>query len=352
MSMRSPGGRAPRPRGVSLRYLAGVVIGVAVLAALFSQRGDLRGVSHEFSHLSPAWSGASILAELASILSFAYLQRVVLESGATTMGLGRLLAISLANNAIANTVPGEPAVSSAYRYREYRRRGASAAAASWTILTIIIAQAIGLSLLVLLGVVVSLLSGSRATSTGVAVTGLVVVLAAGAVLVRRDVLIRVLEGVVQFLRRASGRPSGRLGERLVTTLQRMKEIRLGVADTLTVVTLATLVWSLDFACLLCAFAAVHAPIPGDGVLLAYGVAQIVAVLPLVPGGIGLVEGSLAVILVAYGAARVPTLSTVLVYRFVNYWLAVAVGWLAFAALALVPTRRGEDVTLARDTEES
>ena len=350
MSMRSPEGRAPHPRAVTLRYLAGVVIGVLVLAALFSQRGDLRGVSHEFSHLSPGWLGASILAELASILSFAYLQRVVLENGATTMGLGRLLAISLANNAIANTVPGEPAVSSAYRYREYRRRGASAAAAGWTILTIIIAQAIGLSLLVLLGVVVTLVTGARATSTGVAVSGLVVVLAAGAVLVRRDLLLRVLEGVLRLIRRASGRPSGRLGERLATTLQRMSEIHLGVAATLGVVALATLVWSLDFACLLCAFAAVHAPIPGDGVLLAYGVAQIVAVLPLVPGGIGLVEGSLAVVLVAYGAARVPTLSTVLVYRFVNYWLAVAVGWLAFAALALGPTRRGGDVSLARDAE--
>ena len=67
-----------------------------------------------------------------------------------------LFLLTLANDAIANTVPGEPAVSSAYRYRYYRRHGASGASAGWTIFTILIAQAIGMSLLLLLGVVVAL----------------------------------------------------------------------------------------------------------------------------------------------------------------------------------------------------
>ena len=106
----------------------------------------------------------------------------------------------------------------------------------------------------------------------------------------------------------------------------MHEFELGPGATVGIVAVATVTWFLDFCCLLCAFGAVHAPVPHDGVLLAYGVAQIVAVLPIVPGGLGLVEGSLAVILVAYGAHRVPALSTVLVYRFISYWLAVVVGW--------------------------
>lgn len=53
---------------------------------------------------------------------------------------------------------------------------------------------------------------------------------------------------------------------------------------------ANLTWTLDVVRLLCAFGAVHAPIARDGVVLAIGVAQIVAVLPLVPRGLGLVEG--------------------------------------------------------------
>jgi hypothetical protein len=68
------------------------------------------------------------------------------------------------------------------------------------------------------------------------------------------------------------------------------------------------------------------------VLLAFGVAQIVASLPLIPGGIGLVEGSLAVILVAYGAHRAPALAVVLVYRFLTFWLVITIGWIAIAVI--------------------
>lgn len=336
MSTRVPeDGDARAPvRWPVVRYVVGVIIGVAVLFVLYSQRGDLSAVAHEMAHLDPSWMAASMAAQVASILAFSYLQRIVLASGDTTIGVARLFAVSLANNAIALTVPGEPAVSSAYRYREYRRHGASAALAGWTILTIMIGQAIGLSLLLLTGVVVTLAAGTHGDPTGVAVVGLLIVVAAGAVLVRRDLILATLEGVVRIAQRVSGHPTGGLSRRVSATLRRMREMRPRRAATIGIVALATLTWSLDLACLLCAFAAVRAPIPHDAVVLAYGVAQVVAVLPIVPGGLGLVEGSLAVVLVAYGAARVPTLSAVLAYRLVDYWLAVAVGWLAVGLLAL------------------
>jgi putative heme transporter len=93
------------------------------------------------------------------------------------------------------------------------------------------------------------------------------------------------------------------------------------------------VWACDFACLLCGFRAVHAAVPWHGVLLAYGAAQVVTALPVVPGGLGIVEGSLAVILAAYGADRVPAISAALAYRLVSFWLAVAVGWVSVVVIA-------------------
>jgi hypothetical protein len=68
------------------------------------------------------------------------------------------------------------------------------------------------------------------------------------------------------------------------------------------------------------------------VLLAFGVSQIVASLPFIPGGIGVVEGSLAVILVAYGTAKVPALAVVLFYRLLTFWLAILVGWACIGAI--------------------
>src|ERR1700691_6405095 len=315
-----------------VRYVVGIAIGIVVLVVLVSQRGDLVSVWHQLARVNWAWAIAAVAAEATSILAFSFLQQRVLAASGASIGLASLMAISLANNAIALTVPGEPVVSGAFRFRQYHRRGADDAASGWAILTVIIAQAIGLSLLLLVGVLIGLLTGSNGDLTGLTVFGLVIVLLAGPVLVRRHLLLRFIESLVRLTRRVTGHPRGNFGDRVTSTLEKMHEFELGAGGTVGVAAVATLTWFLDFCCLLCAFEAVHAPIPHDGVLLAYGVAQIVAVLPIVPGGLGLVEGSLAVILVAYGAHRVPALSTVLVYRFISYWLAVVVGWLSFGAI--------------------
>ena len=68
------------------------------------------------------------------------------------------------------------------------------------------------------------------------------------------------------------------------------------------------------------------------VLLAFGVSQIVASLPIIPGCLGIVEGSLAVILVAYGAQKVPALAVVLVYRLLTFWLVIVVGWISIGVI--------------------
>jgi uncharacterized protein (TIRG00374 family) len=338
MSIEAPEMRSRIYRWQVIRFVAGVAIGVVVFVVLFTQRDDLAASWRQLAKLDWAWALCAIAVEFISVVVFAALQRRVLDSVGARVGLAPLVAISLANNAIALTVPGEPAVSSAFRYRQYRRHGASGAVSGWAILTIIIAQAVGMSTLLLVGVVVSLATGSHGDLTGVTLIALVVVIAAGALLVRRTLLLKFIDAMVRASQRVTGHPKGNLASRVSATLTKMREFRLGSGATTVIVALATLTWSLDFCCLLCAFAAVHAPIPFDGVLLAYGVGQIVAVLPIVPGGLGLVEGSLAVILVAYGAHRVPALSTVLVYRFVSFWLSIVVGWITFGFISLIAHR--------------
>jgi putative heme transporter len=219
-----------------------------------------------------------------------------------------LMILSLANDAIANSVPGEPVVSSAYRYRYYRRQGASGAVAGWTVFMVLIAQAIGMSLLLLLGVIVALAGATSAADVSVAVVGLAIVGAAIVVLSRRDVLLRLAGALVRALRRVTGHPRGSVGLRIDAALARMREIPLSTRSAAAVVAIGAGVWFCDFLCLVCVFRAVHARIPWYGVLLAYGAAQVVGSLPVVPGGLGIVEGSLAVILAAYGAGRVPAVS--------------------------------------------
>ncbi|MGH3304334.1 MAG: lysylphosphatidylglycerol synthase transmembrane domain-containing protein, partial [Streptosporangiaceae bacterium] len=181
--------------------------------------------------------------------------------------------------------------------------------------------------------------GASPAGLGVTAVGLVVVVAAGAVLVRRDLVLRLASGFAGRLRRRAGRRPGGVLARVEATLVRMRDIPLSPRSTVRVVALATAVWVLDFLCLVCSFGAVHAAVPWRGVLLAYGAAQVAGSLPVVPGGLGIVEGSLAVVLVGYGASRVPAVSAVLAFRIVNYWLAIAVGWASVGLVALQSRRR-------------
>lgn len=316
-----------------LRYAVGILIGSVVLWLLFGKRGELAAAWRQLSGAAPGWVALAIAAESASLLAFAWLQHRVLRLSGTTIPMPGLFALALANDAIASTVPGEPAVSSAYRYRYYRRRGASGASAGWAIFSTLIALAIGMSVVLLLGVAIALAGSTSMAGAGVTIVGLAIVLGAGAVLVRRDLVLALAGAAVHGLRRVTGHPRGSLAARVDGTLARMREIPLSGRSTAGIVVIAAAVWSADFLCLVCSFRAVHTDVPWRGVLLAYGVAQVVGSFPVVPGGLGLIEGSLAVVLVAYGAGRVSAVSAVLAFRIVNFWLPIAVGWISVALIA-------------------
>jgi uncharacterized membrane protein YbhN (UPF0104 family) len=154
------GGRGARD---VIRYGVGLGAGIVILLLLLGKRGELAAAWHQLRTVSAGWLAAAIAAEALSLWTFAWLQRRVLRLSGTSIPMAALMILTLANDAIANTVPGEPAVSSAYRYRYYRRHGASGASAGWTIFTILVAQAIGMSLLLLVGVVVALLGAASAS---------------------------------------------------------------------------------------------------------------------------------------------------------------------------------------------
>jgi hypothetical protein len=90
----------------------------------------------------------------------------------------------------------------------------------------------------------------------------------------------------------------------------------------------------DCACFAFSFLAIGAGIPWKGLLLSYGAGQLAANLPITPGGLGVVEGSITIALVAFGGNRVSTVEAVLIYRILSFWLELVVGWAAAGWLAL------------------
>ena len=67
------------------------------------------------------------------------------------------------------------------------------------------------------------------------------------------------------------------------------------------------------------------------ILLAYAVAGVIGLIPITPGGIGIVEASLAGFLALAGLDGAEAVLATLAYRLVSYWLPMLAGPIAYGA---------------------
>jgi uncharacterized protein (TIRG00374 family) len=102
-------------------------------------------------------------------------------------------------------------------------------------------------------------------------------------------------------------------------------------------------WLFDLLTLVAAVIAVGAHPSMSLVLLAYVAAQLLAQIPVTPGGIGVVEAGLAASLAVAGVGGADTAVVVLAYRLASYWLMLPAGLVAWIvhrrklALAAAPS---------------
>jgi uncharacterized protein (TIRG00374 family) len=95
-------------------------------------------------------------------------------------------------------------------------------------------------------------------------------------------------------------------------------------------------WLLDAASLwVFVLAFGHALSPVD-LLVAYGLANILAVIPITPAGLGVVEGVLIPTLAGFGVPKATAVVGVLAWRLVNFWLPIPMGGLSYFSLRVGP----------------
>ena len=90
---------------------------------------------------------AAIAAALASMHSFAQIQRTLLQSAGVIVQQWRSEAAFYAGNALSTTMPGGPVLSATFVYRQQRIWGASPVVASWQLVMSGALQVVGLALL-------------------------------------------------------------------------------------------------------------------------------------------------------------------------------------------------------------
>lgn len=316
-----------------VKYVIGLGLAALALYELTGHKSELTEAGEALGHLRWGWVLLGVVAEAGSFLAFALLQRKMLRAGGVVVAIGTMAAITLAANSITNSLPAGSAIAPVYSFRQYRRRGADQALAGWSVVATFVAESIALSVVAAVGASVASAEGASLDLIGVIVTVLVLAVAMGVVFVQKRALVWTVSAMLHLCQRLTGWPRGELAAHIDRIIFRLTVVRLSPGQMVAALRLALANWLLDCGCLALSFLAVGAGVPWKGLLLAYGAGQLAANLPITPGGLGVVEGSLTIAIVAYGGAAPATVAAVLLYRVLSFWLSVPVGWGAWAWLA-------------------
>ncbi|MDM7989330.1 YbhN family protein [Arthrobacter sp. zg-Y877] len=275
----------------------------------------------------------AVCLEVGSWLSYSALTRVVLP-GTSRPSYFTLVRIDLCDTAVNHVVPGGGTTSAAARFRLLTLAGTppqdALSAATIQVLgaNLVLGALFGLGLLSMLGKV--------NTSRDYAAAGIVVLVLFAAVVALLTILDRHLQGAVRTARAVARAVPGLhedSAERFVRTVaDETRMFRAHPRRLLAGISLATLRWILDAACLWVLLAAFgHVLGPGE-LLVAYSLAGLVAMVPLTPGGVGLVEGLLVPTLAGFGTPSGIAVLGVLSWRIIQFWLPIPVGALAYLSL--------------------
>jgi uncharacterized membrane protein YbhN (UPF0104 family) len=344
--------------GARVRWRRVVVLVVGLAAAALAARvlydgsDELLTAADTLTSVSAGWVLVAILAEVLSYVARGAATAVILRRGGGGVGPITLGAAVLAGDAAAYCLPFGFAASGVVMLDVLRRRRIAAAVGGWmfavctafyvgavTVLTIIAVQIPGGD---------DPIPGLQTLS--IALLAALALIGGGYAVLRRPAvrhhLARPLTGARVTLGRLGSSP-GSGSRRFRRTLRRagapiirvcrnwarqLRSIRLTPAAGVAAFGLMMLCWVTDAAVLALAFLALHTTPPWTGLLLAYCAGQIAASMPVTPGGIGVVEGSITLALVAFGGAQTITLAAVMLYRLITYWGCIPAGGLAWVVL--------------------
>lgn len=284
--------------------------------------------------LEPGWLALMVALEAASLSTVWVLQRICL-AGAPWRAV---ITSQLAGNAFAKVVPGGGAAGTALQYRMLVESGLPSAAvgsglAAASLLTF--ATLLALPVLTVPAFIAGLPVDRGLVRAALLGAGLFVAVAGvGGVLLASD---RALALVGRIVERARNRilrrrpPLQDLPQRFVSERNRALEV---IGPRAREALMASVLrWLLDYCALLLALAAVGAEPRPSLVLLAFAGAQVLAMIPVTPGGLGFVEAGLTGLLALAGVNGADAALATLAYRLVSYWLPLPAGGVAYLLYA-------------------
>jgi uncharacterized protein (TIRG00374 family) len=292
-----------------------------------------RKVLHLVTEVNPFLLLLGVGLEAASLLSYSQLSRTVLPGG-RSISVFTMLRVQITTLSVSHTLPGGSATGTALGYRLLTQSGVARSDVGFGLATQAIGSAVVLNVVLWTALIVSIpVWGFSAVYLLAAVVGILLLLTSGALVAA---FTRGGDRVGDALERAASHipfvDAGGLRRAYDQVSERLKA--LGEQRPLLVRAFgwAAANWLLDAASLEVFVGAFGHWVNPDGLLVAYGLAYVLAALPITPGGLGVVEATLTSLLVGFGTPRGIAVLGVVTYRLINFWLPIPLGGLAYLSL--------------------
>jgi putative heme transporter len=328
----SDAGTQARPTRGRYWWLRWVIIGVAAvvltveLALVWDQ---LAKASKSLYSANWWWVLAAVVAAMSSMHSFAQIQRTLLRSAGVKVKQWRSEAAFYAGNALSTTMPGGPVLSATFIYRQQRIWGASPVVASWQLVMSGALQVVGLALLGLSGAF--LLGASKNPLSLMFSLGafIALIVLAQAVATRPELIDGIGVRLLSWFNSLRGKPADAGLNKWRETLTQLESVSLSRGELGEAFGWSLFNWIADVACLLFACYATGGHPSLAGVTVAYAAARAVGAIPLMPGGLLVVEAVLVPGLVSSGMTLASAISAMLIYRLISWIFISAIGWVVF-----------------------
>lgn len=272
-----------------------------------------------------------------SLFAYSLLTKAALGEYGHRVSALRLFRIQLSTKALGNIVPGGSAASSALGYRLVTMSGIPGPDAAFALATAGIGSAVVLNFILWFGLIISIPSRGVNAAYGTAALVGVILMAFAAFLIfglvegqgRSERIVRAIARKLRFDEHHAAEVLAHLGTRIEGLAADKALLR-------RVVGWATANWLLDAISLWVFLRAFGGNLGLDGLIVAFGLANVFSVVPITPGGLGIVEGIYIPSLVGFGLTKNTATVGVLSYRIAQYWLPIVVGWLSYASLRIGP----------------
>lgn len=322
-----------------VRYTVASVI--AVLAVAFLLVPQMRDALHDLSllrQLPIRWILVGAILEAISFIAYGLFTRGILPVNGRP-SFYSLLRIDVVGAGLTHVLPGGGAAASGLRFKMLRDRGVNGSDAALGAIVQGVGSAIVVCGLLVVGVFFVLpTSGSNPLYLVGAIVGisLVVVTVGGWV-----TMVKAEDFMVRVFRRAVARIGDRDAvERSVRRFSaRLSELANNPRVLVHAVLWSVLNWLFDAASLYVFVYAFGYRVDIGSILVAFGLANALTIVPVTPGGVGVVEGVLVPALVGFGSPKSVALLGVLSWRVFNFWAPIPAGALAWVSLRVQSLKR-------------